>query len=85
MISPNKALKAKKEISMNSNQDKLNGLVNSAVGSAKEAVGKVTGNKNLEAEGATQKTKGQIQKLSGSVKDVVQNGKDLLGIKSNKD
>jgi uncharacterized protein YjbJ (UPF0337 family) len=69
---------------MNSNNDKLKGSVNSTVGSVKEAAGKATGNQRMEAEGSAQKTKGQFQKLAGSVKDVVKKGKDLLGMKSDK-
>jgi len=69
---------------MNSNNDKLKGSVNSTVGSIKEAAGKAAGNQRLEAEGSMQKTKGQVQKIAGSVKDVVKEGKNLLGVKSSK-
>ena len=69
---------------MNSNNDKLKGSVNSAVGSFKQGAGRATGNNDLEAEGSIQKTKGQTQKLSGAVKDAIKKGKDLLGIKANK-
>jgi len=74
-------LKAKKEISMNSSKDKLKGSVNSTIGSLKEGTGRVTGNTNLEAEGSIQKAKGKVQKLSGAVKDTLNKGKNLLGIK----
>jgi uncharacterized protein YjbJ (UPF0337 family) len=79
-----KAPKAEKEISMNSKNDNLKGSINSTVGSAKEAAGRTTGNQRLEDEGTLQKTKGNAQKLAGSVKDVVKNGKKLLGVKSDK-
>ncbi len=69
---------------MNANNDKLKGSVNSAVGSLKEGAGRAMGDKDLEAEGSMQKTKGQVQKLTGAVKDTLQKGKNLLGIKSNK-
>jgi len=70
---------------MSANKDKLKGSVNSTVGSVKEAAGQATGNQRLEAEGSAQKTKGNVQKLAGSVKDVIKKGKDLLGVKSDKD
>lgn len=66
---------------MNSRSEKLKGSVNTAVGSLKEGAGKAAGNKNLEAEGSIQKTKGQSQKLAGSLKDVLKKGKDILGVK----
>jgi uncharacterized protein YjbJ (UPF0337 family) len=69
---------------MNPNNDKLNGSVNSSVGSLKEGVGRATGNQDLEAEGSIQKTKGHAQKLSGAIKDTLKKSMDLLGIKSNK-
>jgi uncharacterized protein YjbJ (UPF0337 family) len=69
---------------MNSNNDKLKGSVNTAVGSLKERAGRSTGNNELEAKGSVQKTKGRAQKLRGAVKDTIKKGKHLLGIKSNK-
>ena len=63
---------------MNSNNDKLKGSVNSAVGSLKKGAGRVTGNNDLEAEGSIQKTKGRVQKLSGAVKDTFKKGIDLF-------
>ena len=69
---------------MDSNNDNLNGSVNSAVGSVKEAAGKTAGNPRLESEGFLQKVKGNAQKLAGSAKDVVKKGKTLLGVKSDK-
>ena len=69
---------------MNTNNVNLKGSVNSAVGNVKQAAGRAVGNQRLEAEGSMQKTKGQVQKLAGSMKDVVTKGKTLLGVKSNK-
>lgn len=66
---------------MNSSKDKLKGSVNKAVGSLKEGVGRATGKKKLEAKGMIQKTKGNAQKLSGAVKDTINKGKNLVGIK----
>jgi uncharacterized protein YjbJ (UPF0337 family) len=67
---------------MKSNHDKLKGTINSTAGSLKEGVGKATGNKDMENEGAFQKTKGQAQKLSAAVQDSVKQAKALFGIKS---
>jgi uncharacterized protein YjbJ (UPF0337 family) len=69
---------------MNSNNDKFKGSVNTAVGSLKEGAGRATGDNDLEAEGSIQKTKGQVQKLSGAVKDTIKKGADIVGIKKNK-
>jgi uncharacterized protein YjbJ (UPF0337 family) len=69
---------------MSSNNDKLKGSVNTAVGGLKEGAGRATGNNDLEAEGSIQKTKGEAQKLSGAVKDTIKKGLDLLGIKKTK-
>ncbi len=67
---------------MNSNNDKLKGSVNTAVGGLKVGAGRAIGNDKMEAEGSIQKTKGQAQKLSGAIKDTINKGKDLLGIKT---
>jgi uncharacterized protein YjbJ (UPF0337 family) len=80
----NNGSKVKKEIAMNSNDNKLKGSVNSLVGSLKEGVGRAMNNKNLEAEGYAQKKVGHAQKLSGALQDVVKKGKNLLGIKTPK-
>jgi uncharacterized protein YjbJ (UPF0337 family) len=70
---------------MNPNQDKLEGSINTTVGSFKEGVGRATDNKDLENEGLIQKAKGKAQKLSGALQDVVEKGKDILGIKTPKE
>ena len=45
------------------------GSVQKAVGSAKEAAGKVTGDKKLQAEGVADKTAGSAKKAAGKVAD----------------
>jgi len=40
-------------------------------GSAKDAAGKVTGDRNLQADGKMDKTEGKIQKEVGKAKDAV--------------
>jgi uncharacterized protein YjbJ (UPF0337 family) len=70
---------------MSVNNDKLKGTANTSIGSLKEGAGKATGNKNLEAEGVVQKTKGQAQQLSGSIRDTVKKAQALLRTKPKKD
>lgn len=48
--------------------DKAKGVANEAIGNAKQAVGKATDNKKLEAEGIVQEGKGEAQKVGGAVK-----------------
>ncbi len=50
-------------------KDTIKGAAKEAVGSVKQAAGKATGNRRLEAEGAIEKTEGKIQKGVGEVKD----------------
>ena len=57
------------------NKDTTDGNVEQVKGSVKEALGKVIGNENLEAEGASEKAVGKAQKDVGkaeqAAKDVV--------------
>lgn len=50
-------------------KDTIKGAAKDAAGSIKEAAGKATGNERLEAEGATEKTMGKVQKGVGNLKD----------------
>ena len=50
-------------------KDEAKGAAKDIVGSAKEAAGKATGNERLEAEGATERVEGKVQKGVGAVKD----------------
>ena len=50
-------------------KDTVKGTAKEAAGSIKQAAGKATGNERLEAEGATEKTAGKIQKGVGNLKD----------------
>jgi uncharacterized protein YjbJ (UPF0337 family) len=47
----------------------VRGAYNKANGAVKQAVGKVTGSKKLQAEGKADKAKGTIQNVAGDVKD----------------
>jgi len=50
-------------------QDRLKGVGKQVSGSIKEAVGKVTGDTKVEAEGAAEKTTGKVQNAVGGAKD----------------
>lgn len=55
----------------NSSNDQTKGLFHQMKGSAKEVAGKISGNSELEAEGAIEKVAGKIQKKIGEVEDVL--------------
>ncbi|WP_417582320.1 CsbD family protein [Pelagibacterium sp.] len=55
-------------------KDEIKGAGNKAKGAIKDAVGKGTDNKKLQAEGKMDKAKGNIQQRSGKVKDAVSKG-----------
>jgi uncharacterized protein YjbJ (UPF0337 family) len=57
------------DISMD--KDRIEGAKKQVVGSVKEALGKVTGNDRVEAEGTAEKTAGKIQGKAGEAKDAV--------------
>jgi uncharacterized protein YjbJ (UPF0337 family) len=52
-------------------KDRIKGSVEQAKGSAKEAAGKVLGDKKLETEGTTEKAAGKVQNAIGGLKDAV--------------
>jgi uncharacterized protein YjbJ (UPF0337 family) len=47
----------------------VRGTVNKVKGAVKEAVGKLTGSKKMQAEGKLDKAKGTVQNVAGDVKD----------------
>lgn len=51
--------------------DKAKGLGNEIAGNIKQAAGKVTHNRYLEAEGIAQERKGEAENLKGKIKGVV--------------
>ena len=51
--------------------DRMKGKANQGMGSVKEMAGKATGNEDLQAEGAAQKTKGKVEDTAGRAKDKV--------------
>ncbi len=52
-------------------KDRSAGIGHQVKGSVKEAAGKVTGDKKLQAEGKTEKVGGKIQNAVGGAKDSV--------------
>jgi uncharacterized protein YjbJ (UPF0337 family) len=50
-------------------KDTVKGAMKDAKGSMKEAAGKATGNERMQAEGATEKVAGKVQKGVGYLKD----------------
>lgn len=56
--------------------DRVKGIGKQVSGSIKEAVGKITGDTETEAEGAAQKTAGKAQNTVGGAKD---KARDVLG------
>ncbi len=50
-------------------RDHIKGAAEKAKGGIKDAAGKITGDKKLEAEGKLNKAKGSAHELAGDVKD----------------
>ena len=50
-------------------KDEAKGAAKDIAGSAKEAVGKATGNDRLKAKGAAERVEGKVQKGVGAMKD----------------
>ena len=50
-------------------REHVRATVNKVKGAVKEAVGKVTGSKKLQAEGKLDKAKGTVQNAAGDAKD----------------
>jgi uncharacterized protein YjbJ (UPF0337 family) len=49
----------------------VNGTIDEVVGSAKRQIGKLTGNKGTQVEGAVQQLKGKAENALGKAKDAV--------------
>lgn len=56
--------------------DRIKGVGNQIKGTVKEAVGNVTGDAKLQAEGMADKAKGKAQNAVGGVKDAVRDAAD---------
>ncbi|WP_454908759.1 CsbD family protein [Variovorax gossypii] len=60
------------------NKDTIDGNLKQVKGSVKEALGKVTGNKRLEVEGAAEKLAGKAQEGVGKTQDAAKDAVDKL-------
>ena len=52
-------------------KDRIKGSAQQVKGAVKEAVGKITGDAKLEAEGKSDKVAGKIQNTIGGIKDTL--------------
>ncbi|HZY51087.1 MAG TPA: CsbD family protein [Devosia sp.] len=52
-------------------KNRIKGSVKQVAGGAKQAIGKATGDKKLEAEGIVQKVEGKVQSAIGGLKDTL--------------
>ena len=54
-------------------KDEIKGAAKDIKGSTKEAAGRATGDRKMEAEGSVEKTKGKVQRGIGNLKDAARN------------
>jgi uncharacterized protein YjbJ (UPF0337 family) len=59
------------EESIAMDNNRIAGSVKEAKGAAKEAIGKVTGDAKLQADGKTDKAEGKLQNAIGGAKDAI--------------
>ena len=52
-------------------REQVRGAVNKVKGTVKDAVGKVTGNKKMQAEGTVDKLTGKLESAVGSAKQTI--------------
>ncbi|RYE47982.1 MAG: CsbD family protein [Hyphomicrobiales bacterium] len=50
-------------------KDEIKGAAKQARGNVKDAIGKATGDRKLQADGAADKVEGTVQKAAGKVKE----------------
>ncbi|QOG23385.1 CsbD family protein [Bradyrhizobium sp. SEMIA] len=59
-------------------REHVKGVADKAKGAIKEGAGKLTGDKDLEAEGKMDEAKGSVHKAAGDVKDAARDAADAL-------
>jgi uncharacterized protein YjbJ (UPF0337 family) len=59
-------------------REHVKGFAEKAKGSIKEGAGKMTGDKEIQAEGKLDKAKGSAHNAAGDVKDAARNAADAL-------
>jgi uncharacterized protein YjbJ (UPF0337 family) len=57
-------------------REHIKGAADKAKGAIKDAAGKMTGDKELQAEGKFDKAKGDAHKAAGDIKDAVKNASE---------
>ena len=57
-------------------KEHVKGAADKAKGAIKDAAGKITGDKELQAEGKMDKAKGEVRKSVGDVKDAARKATD---------
>ena len=60
------------------NREHVKGAADKAEGASKEGAGKLTGDKDMEAEGRMDKAKGAARNVAGDVKDAARDAADAL-------
>ncbi len=63
---------------MSSGTDKIKGVANEAMGNIKQALGKATGDTEMQADGILQERKGEAQQALGRAKDAVKDAVDSV-------
>jgi len=53
------------------NEDRIHGTIDEVIGNAKQKIGRLTGNKGTQLEGAVQVIKGKAENAWGKTKDAV--------------
>jgi uncharacterized protein YjbJ (UPF0337 family) len=59
-------------------REHVKGAADKAKGAIKEGAGKLTGDRDLEAEGKWDKAKGEAHKAAGDVKDAARDARDSI-------
>jgi uncharacterized protein YjbJ (UPF0337 family) len=59
-------------------KDRVKGTIDEVVGNAKRHVGKLTGNTEIQIEGAVQQIKGKIENVVGKLKDAERDAEDQI-------
>jgi uncharacterized protein YjbJ (UPF0337 family) len=60
----------------NMDREHVKGAADKVKGAVKDAAGKMTGDKKLQAEGKIDKAKGEAHKVAGNVKDAARHATD---------
>ena len=86
-MNTNEAKDRVNDIANSGKMDKVKGHANEIIGTAKEKVGSLIGDRELEAKGYLQNAEGKKDRLKGEMKEKIEDAKDSLkaGIEDAKD